>query len=143
MEANSLTMKATSKAPAHGFTLIELMIVVAVLGILAAIALPSYNAYLIKTRRVAATGCLQQQAQFMERYYTTNMRYTGATLPGGCDPGLNDFYTFSFTATPTAKAFTIRAVPTGRQSDPTCGTLTLNQAGTRTESGSGALTDCW
>ncbi len=134
-------LRALSGAP--GFTLIELMIVVAVIAILAAIALPSYNAYLVKTRRVAATACLQQQAQFMERYYTTNMRYTGAALPGGCDPGLNRFYTVAFSGAPTAKGFTIQATPTASQSDPTCGTLSLNHSGTRTESGSGAVADCW
>ena len=59
----------------QGFTLIEVMIVVAVIGILAAIAYPSYQESVTKTRRSAAQGCLVEMAQFMERFYTTNMRY--------------------------------------------------------------------
>ena len=66
---------AAARTRHTGFTLIEVMIVVAVIGILAAIAYPSYQESVTKTRRSAAQGCLVEMAQFMERFYTTNMRY--------------------------------------------------------------------
>ena len=58
---------------ARGFTLIELMVVVAIIAILAAIAYPSYTNHVVKTRRAAATACVMEAAHFMERYYTTNL----------------------------------------------------------------------
>ncbi|MFH1601108.1 MAG: type IV pilin protein [Pseudomonadota bacterium] len=132
---------------AKGFTLIELMIVVAVIAILAAIAYPSYVNYVVDTRRATATACLVEQSQYMERYYTTNLDYAipVANMPGfGCEVDLADFYTFSFVADPTAAAYTLQAVPQGaQQRDNECGTLTLNQAGVRGESGSGTVDDCW
>jgi len=129
---------------AAGFSLVELMVVVAIIGILAAIAYPSYTDYLIKARRTAAVTCLQQNAQFMERYYTTNLSYAGAPNPQLCDPDLNGFYNISFSGTPAQKTFTIQAVPTARQADGACGTLTINHQGVRTKSGSAAsAADCW
>ena len=126
----------------HGFTLIELMIVVAVIAILSAIAYPSYLEYLVKSRRTAAASCLQQHAQFMERYFTTNLTYVGAPGPT-CDPAVPTFYTVGFSGTPAARTFVIQAVPTSRQSDSKCGTLTINAQGTRTESGSATVAACW
>ena len=59
-----------------GMTLIEVMIVVVIVGILAAIAYPSYQNYVIRANRGAATACLLELSQFMERLYTQNMTYS-------------------------------------------------------------------
>ena len=136
-----------------GFTLIELMITVAIVGILAALAYPSYTNHVVKTRRGAATACLTELAQWMERNYTSCLRHdvtgaacgtamTSAQLPAmSCRADLGNNYAFSFTANPTATAYTLQAVPGGAQArDTRCGTLTLTQTGAR---GAAAATGCW
>ncbi|MFO1262009.1 MAG: type IV pilin protein [Rhodoferax sp.] len=130
----------------HGFTLIEVMIVVAIVGLLAAVALPSYNSHVLRTRRAAAAGCLLELAQQMERRYTTSMSYAGTTLPSAaCNANatteLANFYTFAFDADPTATAFKINATPINAQTaDTKCGTLVIDQAGKKDISGG---TDTW
>lgn len=141
----------------QGFTLIELMIVMAIIAIIAAIAYPSYINSVVKSKRAAAKACLSEHANYMERYYTTNLRYDqdsagkaiGALPALGCDTdgGIANNYTFSFPAAtpPTASTYTIQAVPIGAQGtrDTACGTLSLNQTGTRTFSGTGTVATCW
>jgi len=131
-----------------GFTLIELMIVVAVVGILAAIAYPSYLEHVLKTRRSAAKACLLELGQYMERYYTTNMTYSGASLPSTqCANDLNNIYAFAFaTGQPTSATFEIQATRAGAQANDKCGTLTLTQTGARDVASAATgvtAADCW
>jgi type IV pilus assembly protein PilE len=134
-----------SARAARGLTLIEIMVVVALIGILASIALNSYQSSALKSRRYAAQSCLMEQAQYMERYYTSTnnpMSYTGAVLPSSaaCRTNLASFYTFSLPAAAnSSQTFSVQAAAIGTQTrDTGCTTLSLNQAETRTPS-----TGCW
>ena len=129
-----------------GFTLLELVIAVVIVAILAAFAVPNYQSYTIKTRRTAATGCLLEIAQLMERHHTVNMRYTGFALPTPpmqCIGDLAGHYSFTVTNLAT-RAYTLNAAPQGAQAskDPSsCGTLTIDQAGQK--GAGGDVSKCW
>jgi type IV pilus assembly protein PilE len=136
----------------RGFSLIELMITVAIAGILMSVALPSYQSQVVRTKRASAAGCLMELAQFMERVYASNIRYdqnAGAdtVLPATpCRSELSSSYGFAFaTGQPAARTFTIQATPTGGQAtrDTGCATLGINQAGTKSVSGSDSVASCW
>lgn len=127
-----------------GFTLLELMIVVGIVAVLAAAAVASYQFAIVKSRRGAAKGCLTEAAQYMERYYTTNFKYTDATLPA-CSADVGGAYAVGFAGTPDASTYTVQAVPQGAQAtaDTRCGTLSIDQTGRRAASGSGGVAACW
>ncbi len=135
----------------RGFTLIEVMIVVAVIAILASIALPSYQESIRKSRRADAKSALLAASQAMEKYYTERQTYLSATLGANSTDvyrttSPDNFYTLSFTATPTASAYSIEAAPrTGTsQTADKCGTFTITQTGAKGVTG-GSLTaaECW
>lgn len=146
----------------RGFTLIELVIVVAIIAILAAIAVPAYTKYITKTRRAAATACLSEYANYMERYYTTNLRYdqdtssaannlANVTLDCAAQSQTGQYYSYTFAAAPALSQTTYKiiATPQGIQStrDTTCGVLGIDQAGQRyyngTASDTAGLATCW
>lgn len=138
--------KAPSKLP-QGFSLLELMITVAIVAILATIAFASYQDQVIKSRRAAGAACLQERAQFMERFYTTNLTYVGAPVPT-CDAEVSQHYAVSYFVAPAAatpRAFVLQVVPQGNQGtrDTKCGTLRINQQGARTITGTGTEAECW
>lgn len=125
----------------RGFTLIELMIVVTVIGILIGIAVPTYQDSVRKSRRGQAKADLVQLAQGMERFYTSNNgSYAGATLvkmgwPNAQSPKEGaPRYNLSFVGTPDSSTFTLRAVPIpgNAQAKDKCGTLTINNLGQKT-----------
>ncbi len=122
-----------------GFSLIEIMVVVAIIAIIASIAIPSYREYVTKTRREAGRACLMEAVQQAERFYTTNLTYVGLPDVFNCGAGASPFYNVRSNGTGTAKAYTLTARPQGSHTDTRCGNLTINQAGTRTPATAG----CW
>lgn len=151
-------MSKAGSARQAGFTLVELMIAVLIVGILAAIAVPAYQDYVFDSRRSSCAAALTGLAQHMERHYTENTSYeeaaagganTGApaTYSDSCpvDGGSTEYYDLRITAA-TQSAYTLQAQPKNVQSDDKCGTLTMNQAGNRgiTNADSGVTVDeCW
>jgi type IV pilus assembly protein PilE len=151
-----------------GFTLMELMIVIAIIGILAAIAYPSYQDKIQKSRRADATGALLGFASAMERHATVKNNYCNAGGAGGANDAVacpdgdatNDtgtptiyattspvdggeaYYNLTISAA-SATAFTLTATPTGKQATDKCGTLTLTNTGTRGTSSGLPVADCW
>lgn len=141
-----LTMRQSGEA---GFTLIELMIVVAVVAILATIAMPSYNEHVRKARRAQAKADISEYMQLAERYHTVNNTYVGFALPRAFSPreaasAASAHYGIAINPAATANAITITAVPRAGsgQAQDRCGSLSINQASVKTNS-SGSLTDCW
>jgi len=132
----------SQRAACGGFTLIELMITIAIVGILAAIAIESYDFAVVKSRRGSAQGCLMEGAQYMERYYTTKFTYKDAALPA-CSTDVTPYYTVDFDGTPDATTFTVQAVPKGAQAtkEKNCGTMKINEKGVKTASITGG--NCW
>lgn len=130
-----------SRKLSRGFTLIELVVVIAIIAIISAIALPSYREHVRTARRTAAQGCLIEMAQSMERVYAARMTYAGAALPNlACATELNGLYVFAFSAGPAATSFTLQATPTGAQSGDRCGAMTLDHRGTKSPA---TPDDCW
>ena len=141
-----------------GFTLIELMIVVAIIGILAAIGYPSYTESVAKSRRGNAQAEMLALSSALERYYTQENHYSDAAA-AGADTGAPDptlyvidaettpFYTITISAVSNldangdrAQGYTLSAVPAGAMVGDRCGTMTLNSAGVKTPADP---VDCW
>ncbi len=138
------------KHPQQGFTLIEVMITVAIIGIVSAIAYPSYTEYIRRGHRADARAGLLQAAQWMERAATATGSYPTA-LPEALT-WTNDTtkrYAIGFQDGNTNAAFTLTATPKeGPQKNDPCGTYTLSNTGVRGAAGkktgeTGYNADCW
>lgn len=134
----------------RGFTLIEVMVVVVVITILAAIAIPSYSEYVSRSRRAVGKSVLTELAQFMERYYTENGKYVkddGSLVALVPSNDAAKYYDFSFdAANTTAQAYVLKAAPKGAQVNDKCGTLILKNTGAKDVSGAASgysALDCW
>lgn len=134
---------------AAGFTLIELMIVVAIVAVLAAVAVPSYQTHVQRTHRAHARTSLLQVAQWMERAAAARGRYPGA-VPAALLRVEGDRYVLAFAPDSlTATAFTLWATPVGPQSTDPCGAFELTHNGVRRQLPHGPVTAplsvaaCW
>jgi type IV pilus assembly protein PilE len=124
-------MRAQKKS---GFSLIELLIAMSILGILATIATPIYNNYRLSAGRADGKVALLQGAQLMERYFTQNNTYAGATI-GVTVPLMSESGEFqlSFTAAPAATSFTLTATAQAAQANDTqCAAMAITQTGAKT-----------
>lgn len=138
----------------QAFTLIELMVTVAIVGILAGIAYPSYQDSVMKSRRADAKGALLGFANAMERHFTETNSYLGAgtingntgapTVFSATSPvdGGTPYYKLTINAA-LASSYTLNAEPINAQANDKCGTLSLTQTGARGISTDISLTDCW
>ena len=131
-----------------GFTLIELMIVLAIVAILASFAYPSYQDHVRKTRRSDCEGVMMSAANSLERFYTANGTYAsavaGTNYPNRCPASGAKFYDLA--AAVTATTFTLTATPTAGsdQVSDKCKNLTLTSTGQKGTSAAGlSAADCW
>lgn len=125
-----------------GFTLIELMITVAVVAILAAVAVPTYQDQVRKSRRAQAKADLVEYSQMAERFHTVQNTYQGFALPSTRSPreGATAWYTMGIQQ--AAGTFTITATPQGAQTKDKCGTMSINQASVKTPA-EATVSGCW
>ena len=137
----------------NGFTLVELMLVVAVVAILAAIAYPSYREQILKSHRSDAKQALMNAATLLEQYYQENKGYPAAgdmTDVGLADPYVTPegYYNIQFSGAATATAYTLKATPVGDQvNDTACYAFTLTSRGAKSNQDASSTTinndRCW
>ena len=154
---NIRNIDVRSASDQKGVTLLELMVVVVIIGIIAAIAYPSYTQFIVKSKRAASSSVLLQVADRQQQFFMDNKQYATklSTLGFAADDFMinddgtmvsasNSRRTYKITLSgATATAFTVEAIPQLVQAsrDSDCGTMTLTSAGAKGQSGSGD--NCW
>jgi type IV pilus assembly protein PilE len=139
-----MTMRKSPSRAQHGFTLIELMVAVAILAIIMAIAIPSYSNYVVRANRGEGKVAILQAAQALERCFTRHNAYND----GNCNvtfPISSEEDWYRVTVERTAATYTLTATPQGTQAtrDGECASFTVTHTGLRGITGSGTVQDCW
>ncbi len=143
--------------PHKGFSLIELMIAIAIIGVLSAIAFPNYQLYVMRSARAEGQAKLMEIMQAQERFYSQNQTYTENLGLGGlaypniaanaAAPSEEGRYLITSEAcagSTIASCVLLSAAPQGGQAaDALCGTITLDSKGIKTKSGTGTVANCW
>ncbi|MFC3608768.1 type IV pilin protein [Stutzerimonas tarimensis] len=134
----------------NGFTLIEMMIAVAILGVLVAIAYPSYTEHVSKGKRAEAKAALMEAAQNLERYFSVNGSYvdSGGDLPSVYATSVPVSgaanYRVQVVGTPARNTFVLEATRAGSMSSDACGDFRINQAGAKSlGNNTRPVDDCW
>lgn len=137
----------------NGFTLLELMVTISIVGITAAIALPTYRESVLKTNRSDAQISMTGLATLQERFYFTHNRYTGdfADLIAGAQPGdpvisERGHYSIALAASANGREWTMEATAINKQAeDHNCAKMAVTSKGQKTsfDSSAAASTDCW
>lgn len=142
---NRITMN-TIPLRVRGFTLIELMIVVAIVAILASLAYPSYSEYSERARRNDAKAVLLEASQYMERKFTETRKYSDViALPTSLSksPREGDIW-FNLSVTTTDTSYSLTAAPKSGWTPKKCGSLILDQLGRKTVSSTtDSVQECW
>jgi type IV pilus assembly protein PilE len=160
-------MSSNKRMSVAGFTLIELMITVAIVGMLAAIALPSYQSYVARANRAAARAQLTQASQYMQRFYAANDSYSidrahantvwvampaalrRAPSEGAQTYEISDTGGNASVATPTTFTLIMRPSAGGNMANDACGGFVITQAGAKSVTGFGGaasaaqIAECW
>lgn len=152
---NQTSSTARSRRAHYGFTLIEMMIVVAIIGILAAIAYPAYSEHVRRSKRSDATAALMQASQFMQRGYAAQNTFLiaedmdqllkdrgyGWAPVGVAEP--DKTYTITVAVNDNGRSYELTAEPAaGESADPKCGNLTLTDTGAKGQT-KGSTAECW
>lgn len=127
----------------RAFSLIELLVVVAILGALTAVAIPSYAKYGYRARRVDAKEALMRIANAQERYFAANNRY-GSLADLGVAGTSTEHRHYNLSIELRDRGFTAKATPVGAQASDVCGLFSITHTGLRLPpTGSGAVEVCW
>jgi type IV pilus assembly protein PilE len=150
------TLPPHAGRPGRGFTLIEILIAVAIVAIIAAVALPSYTAYVDRARRADARTQLLQAAQFMQRFYAANDQYekdragndVATQIPEDLKKSPIDgsqLYSLTVVTSVAPAAYTLTMAPLvgSNMASDACGGFTITSAGRRGVTGSKSRDECW
>ncbi|WP_125716488.1 type IV pilin protein [Pseudoalteromonas rubra] len=138
-------MKRT-KHTEQGFTLVEMMITIAILGILASIAYPSYSEYVRRAARAEAAATLLDAANKQEQYFVDNRQYASTLAELGLPTTTeNDYFSLQIALGDDLNSFVVTATATGGPlaDDTECTTLTINNLNIRGSTGTFAADRCW